>query len=183
MQKQTRRENGTPSRRPLTVGMKAPLSIFLERKEYIGATVNFKTYANSIWDKKQRENPEENRVISYNIHPAIIEWEVFDKVQEIRQQRRGRTAADKSSPFSGMAFGADCKQKLYYSTTKYFEQRQDFFTCSTHRANKDKCSGRYIRAVVLEDLVWNCMKEVISYVTRYEAYFRGKGSKNFIRVS
>ena len=144
----------------------------LERKEYIGATVNFKTYTNSIWDKKQRENPEENRVIFYNPHPAIIEQEVFDKVQEIRQQRHRRTATGKSSPFSGLVFCADCKQKLYYSTTKYFEKRQDFFICSTHRANKDKCSGHYIRAVVLEDLVWNHMKEVISYVTRYEAHFR-----------
>lgn len=144
----------------------------LERKEYIGATVNFKTYTNSIWDKKQRENPEENRVIFYNTHPAIIEQEVFDKVQEIRQQRHRRTATGKSSPFLGLVFCADCKQKLYYSTTKCFEKRQDFFTCSTHRANKDKCSGHYIRAVVLEDLVWNHMKEVISYVTRYEAHFR-----------
>lgn len=144
----------------------------LERKEYIGATVNFKTYTNSIWDKKQRENPEENRVIFYNTHPAIIEQEIFDKVQEIRQQRHRRTATGKSSPFLGLVFCADCKQKLYYSTTKYFEKRQDFFTCSTHRANKDKCSGHYIRAVVLEDLVWNHMKEVISYVTRYEAHFR-----------
>ena len=144
----------------------------LERKEYIGATVNFKTYTNSIWDKKQRENPEENRVIFYNTHPAIIEQEGFDKVQEIRQQRHRRTATGKSSPFSGLVFCADCKQKLYYSTTKYFEKRQDFFTCSTHRANKDKCSGHYIRAVVLEDLVWNHMKEVISYVTRYETHFR-----------
>ena len=144
----------------------------LERKEYIGATVNFKTYTNSIWDKKQRENPEENRVIFYNTHPAIIEQEVFYKVQEIRQQRHRRTATGKSSPFSGLVFCADCKQKLYYSTTKYFEKRQDFFICSTHRANKDKCSGHYIRAVVLEDLVWNHMKEVISYVTRYEAHFR-----------
>ena len=85
----------------------------LERKEYIGATVNFKTYTNSIWDKKQRENPEENRVIFYNTHPAIIEQEVFDKVQEIRQQRHRRTATGKSSPFSGLVFCADCKQKLY----------------------------------------------------------------------
>ena len=30
---------------------------------------------------------------------------------------------------------------LYYSTN-YFEKRQDFFICSTHRANKDKCSGK-----------------------------------------
>lgn len=31
----------------------------LERREYTGCTVNFKTYTNSIWDKKQRENPVE----------------------------------------------------------------------------------------------------------------------------
>ena len=144
----------------------------LERKEYIGATVNFKTYTNSIWDKKQRDNPEENQKIFYNTHPAIIKQEVFDKVQEIRQQRHRRTATGKSSPFSGLVFCADCKQKLYYSTTSYFEKRQDFFICSTHRANKDKCSGHYIRAVVLEDVVWKHMKEVISFVSQYEAYFR-----------
>ena len=111
----------------------------LERKEYIGATVNFKTYTNSIWDKKQRENPEENQKIFYNTHPAIIKQEIFDKVQEIRQQRHRRTATGKSSPFSGLVFCADCRQKLYYSTTNYFEKRQDFFICSTHRASKDKC--------------------------------------------
>ena len=73
--------------------------------------------------------------------------------------------------FSGLVFCNDCKQKLYYSTTSYFEKRQDFFICSTHRANKDKCSGHYIRAVVLEQIVWKHIQEVISVVTRYEAYF------------
>ncbi len=144
----------------------------LERMEYIGATVNFKTYSNSIWDKKQRANPIENQKIFYNTHPAIITQEVFDKVQEIRQQRHRRTATGKSSMFSGLVFCADCKQKLYYSTTSYFEKRQDFFICSTHRANKDKCSGHYVRAVSLEQAVWKHMEAVISFVTRYEAYFR-----------
>ena len=73
--------------------------------------------------------------------------------------------------FSGLVFCNDCKQKLYYSTTSYFEKRQDFFICSTHRVNKDKCSGHYIRAVVLEQQVWNHIQEVISIVTRHEAYF------------
>ena len=146
----------------------------LERREYTGCTVNFKTYTNSIWDKKQRENPMENRKIFYNTHPAIISLEVFDKVQEIRQQRHRRTATGKSNMFSGLVFCNDCKQKLYYSTTSYFEKRQDFFICSTHRANKDKCSGHYIRAVVLEQIVWKHIQEVISVVTRYEAYFRSE---------
>ena len=150
------------------------VAYILEYMEYTGCTVNFKTYTNSIWDKKQRETPMENRKVFYNTHPAIISLEVFDKVQEIRQQRHRRTATGKSSMFSGVVFCDDCKQKLYYSTTSYFEKRQDFFICSTHRVNKDKCSGHYIREVVLEREVWKHVQEVISVVTRYEAYFRSE---------
>ena len=76
--------------------------------------------------------------------------------------------------FSGFVFCADCKQKLYYSTSKHYEKQQDCFVCSTHRLNRDKCSGHYIRAVVLEAVVWKHMREVISVVTRYEAYFRSE---------
>ncbi len=150
------------------------VAYILEYMEYTGCTVNFKTYTNSIWDKKQRDNPIENRKVFYDTHPAIISLEVFDKVQEIRQQRHRRTATGKSNMFSGLVFCNDCKQKLYYSTTSYFEKRQDFFICSTHRTNKDKCSGHYIRAVVLENEVWKHIQEVISVVTRYEAYFRSE---------
>ena len=136
---------------------------------YIAVNDHFDT-----WDKKQRDNPVENRKVFYNTHPAIISLEVFDKVQEIRQQRHRRTATGKSNMFCGLVFCNDCKQKLYYSTTNYFEKRQDFFICSTHRTNKDKCSGHYIRAVVLEQQVWKHIQEVISVVTRYEAYFRSE---------
>lgn len=153
------------------------VAAILEYKEYTGCTVNFKTYTNSIWDKKQRDNPAENRRVFENTHPTIISLEVFDKVQQIRQQRHRRTATGKSNMFSGLVFCNDCKQKLYYSTTNYFEKRQDFFICSTHRANKDKCSGHYIRAVVLENEVWKHVQEVISVVTRYEAYFRSEMEK------
>ena len=144
----------------------------LERWEYTGCTVNFKTYTNSIWDKKQRETPIEKRAVFYNTHPAIIEQEVFDKVQEIRQQRHRRTKTGKSSLFSGMVYCADCEAKMRYCTTNYFEKRQDHFVCANYRSNTGSCSAHFIRAVVLEDLVWMHMKAVIFYVTRYEAHFR-----------
>ena len=101
----------------------------LERREYTGCIVNFKTYTNSIWDKKQRETPLENQAVFYGTHPAIIEQEVFDKVQEIRQQRHRRTKTGKSSLFSGMVYCADCGAKMRYCTTNYFEKRQDHFVC------------------------------------------------------
>ena len=62
------------------------IAVMLQRKEYIGCTVNFKTYTNSIWDKTQRLNPEENQLVFYNTHPAIVSQEVFDKVQELREK-------------------------------------------------------------------------------------------------
>ena len=61
---------------------------------------------------------------------------------------------------------------MYYCTSSKFEKRQDFFVCSTHRKNGDKCGSHYIRAVVLEELVWMHIQEVISYIECYEAHFR-----------
>ena len=144
----------------------------LERREYTGCTVNFKTYTNSIWDKKQRETPIEKQAVFYNTHPAIIEHEVFDKVQEIRQQRHRRTKTGKSSLFSGMVYCADCGAKMRYCTTNYFEKRQDHFVCANYRSNTGSCSAHFIRAVALEELVWMHMRTVISYVSRYEDHFR-----------
>nr|MBQ6241007.1 zinc ribbon domain-containing protein [Lachnospiraceae bacterium] len=37
--------------------------------------------------------------------------------------------------FSGLVFCADCKSRMYYCTTSYYEERQDHFVCSTYRKN------------------------------------------------
>ncbi len=144
----------------------------LERREYTGCTVNFKTYTNSIWDKKKRDNPEENWAIFEGTHPAIIEPEVWEKVQEIRRQRHRRTRTGKSSMFSGLIYCADCGAKMYYCTSNKYEKRQDHFVCSRYRDTAGSCTIHYIRAVVLEQMVWMHMEAVIAYVSRHEAYFR-----------
>ena len=143
-----------------------------ERQEYTGCTVNFKTYTNSIWDKKTRETPMEKRTIFHGTHPAIIEIEVFDMVQKIRQQRHRRTKTGKSNMFSGLVYCADCKAKMRYCTTSYFEERQDHFVCANYRSNTGTCSAHFIRAVVLEQMVWEHVQEVIWFILHYEAYFR-----------
>ena len=146
----------------------------LERREYMGCTVNFKTYTNSIWDKKQRDNPLEKQTVFYNTHQAIISSELFDKVQEIRQHRHRRTKTGKSSMFSGLVYCADCGAKMRYCTTSYFEKRQDHFVCGNYRSNTGSCSAHFIRAIILEDMILMHVKAVISYVIRYEDYFRSK---------
>lgn len=86
----------------------------LERRKYTGCTVNFKTYTNSIWDRKKRDNPLDKQAVFYNTHPAIIEQEVFDKVQEIRQQRHRRTKTGQYLLRLGLLCGLQAENVLLH---------------------------------------------------------------------
>jgi len=125
----------------------------LERREYTGCTVNFKTYTNSIWDKKQRDNPLEKQAVFEDAHEAIIEKDIFDKVQIIRGQRQRKTKSGCTSTFSGLMYCADCCEKLYYGATNNGKREGAFFDCSLHWKHKDKCGTHFIRESVLEHMV------------------------------
>ena len=144
----------------------------LERREYTGCTVNFKTYTNSIWDKKQHETPKDQQAIFPGTHERIIEDDVFEKVQMIRQQRHRKTKSGRSSMFSGLLFCSDCGEKLYYGATNNYKPECAFFDCSLHWKHKDKCPTHYIRESVLECMVLKHMQLVTGYILRYEDHFR-----------
>ena len=144
----------------------------LERREYTGCTVNFKTYTNSIWDKKQHETPKDQQAIFPGTHERIIEDDVFEKVQMIRQQRHRKTKSGRSSMFSGLLFCSDCGEKLYYGATNNYKPECAFFDCSLHWKHKDKCPTHYIRESVLECMVLKHMQLVTGYILRYEDRFR-----------
>ena len=144
----------------------------LERREYTGCTVNFKTFTNSIRDKKQRGNPLENQAVFPDTHERIIEDDVFEKVQEIRSQRHRMTRTGKSSIFSGMVYCADCGSKMQYGSSNNRDFSQDFFDCSLHKKNGSKCKGHFIRVKVLEGRVLSHVQRVTDYILRHENYFR-----------
>ena len=144
----------------------------IEKKEYLGHTVNFKTYKQSYKSKKKCSNPEEKHLIFENTHEAIIDVDTWERAQELRKNKRRPTRTGKSNMFSGIAYCADCGQKLYYCTSKYFESRQDHFVCSTSRKGKEECSTHFIRATILEQGVLAHLKYVIGTVASYENQFR-----------
>lgn len=143
----------------------------LERREYTGCTVNFKTYTNSIWDKKQCETPIENQAVFYGTHEAIIEVDTFDKVQQIRQQRQRKTKSGCTSTFSGLVYCADCGEKLYYGATNNGKREGAFFDCSLHWKRKDKCGTHFIRESVLERLVLRHVQLVTDYILHHRQHF------------
>ena len=74
---------------------------------------------------------------------------MFEKVQQVRQQRHRKTRTGRSSIFSGLVYCADCGEKLYYGSTSNYRTEGAFFDCSLHWKHKDKCGTHYIREAVL----------------------------------
>ncbi len=123
------------------------ISTMLEKKEYLGHIVNFKTYKQSYKIKKKLHNPEEKQMIFENTHEPIIDADTWERVQELRKNKRRPSRTGKSNMFSGIAYCADCGQKLYYCTSNYFESRQDHFVCSTSRKGRE--NAQHILSVQL----------------------------------
>ena len=151
------------------------VSAILERMEYCGHTVNFKTHRQSYKIKKTIENPPEQWKIFRNTHEAIVDEETFERVQELRRNKRRPAKTEKTNLFSGVAYCADCGEKMYYCTTQKFEERQDHFVCSTSRKKgKDVCGTHFIRAIVLEKGVLKFLQILLWYISDCEGLFREK---------
>ena len=156
----------------LNEGKKIIITI-LEKMEYLGHMVNFKTRKQSYRSKKKLENPQDQWKIFENTHEAIIDEETFARVQELRKNKRRPARTGKTNMFSGLVRCADCGEKLYYCTSNSFETRQDHFVCSTSRKKgKEVCDTHFIRAVVLEEGTLQHMRLVIQCVADYEDAFR-----------
>lgn len=147
------------------------VSNILDKQEYCGDTVNFRTTSKSFKLKKRLERPQEEWQVFENTHPAIVDRETFELVQELRLHRRRPTKSGIVSMFSGLLYCADCGEKLYYSVTGNYKREQANFFCSSYRKNSDVCSAHYIREKVIESLVLENMQRVLWYVQTYEKVF------------
>lgn len=143
----------------------------LERMEYTGCTINFKTCKKSYKSKKTLYLPPEERKIFPDTHPAIIDQETFNRVQELRQHKRRRTKTGKQGLFSGLLYCADCGAKLYFCTTNSFTPNQEHYVCSNYKSNTGTCSAHFIRELVLQDLVLDHLRQTIDFVSNYEQDF------------
>ena len=126
----------------------------LERPEYTGCTVNFKTYSKSHKLKKRLHNAPENQRIFPNTQPAIIDEQVFARVQELQEnKRRPAKQAERQGLFSGLLYCADCGSKLHFATGKNMTPQQDCYRCSRYKSNTGDCTMHFIREETLKRFV------------------------------
>ena len=151
----------------------------LDRQEYVGDTVNFRTYRQSFKLKKQLDRPQEEWKVFPNTHPAIIDRGTFALVQNLCQHRRRPTRTGAVSMFSGLLYCADCGSKLGYSATNNYKREQAYFFCSGYRKNTDLCSAHYIREKVVAQLVLGGLQRLLWYVQVYEERFAQEQMERF----
>ena len=144
----------------------------LDRQEYIGDTVNFRSTQRSFKDHTKIDLPKESWKIFKNHHEPIIDEETWNTVQRIRQNKRRPTKTGKQSIFAGHLFCKDCGAKLYYCTSNKFTPDKDFYRCSNYKNNSTKsCTSHNIKDYALRELVLDNVKKAISYISSFEDLF------------
>ena len=136
----------------------------LERMEYTGCTCNFKTYSKSYKLKKRIPNAIEDMCIFPDTQKAIVSQAQWDRVQELRKNKRRPTKAQRQGLFSGLLFCPDCGNKLHFATCKSFDGKQDHYVCSSYKSGRGTCSAHYIREDVLRELVLERIRAVNAYI-------------------
>lgn len=138
----------------------------LERMEYTGYICNFKTYSKSYKLKKQITNSVEDMAIFPDTQEAIVSQAQWDSVQELRQNKRRPTKAERQVLFAGLLFCHDCGSKLHFGACKSFDRQQDRYVFPSTRVVVALCSAHYIREDVLREIVLKRIQEVNKYIQK-----------------
>ncbi len=148
----------------------------LEKREYLGHTVNFKTRKH-FKDKKSHYVPEDEWTIFENTHEAIIDQQTFDLVQKIRGNvRRYPDGWGEAAPLTGLLYCADCGGKMYVHRTNN-GKRISQYTCSQY--TKVPC-GTLCKTQhrINEDVVLSLVSEMLKAIAEYAKHDRAE----FVRV-
>ena len=143
----------------------------MARKEYLGHTVNFKTYSKSYKHKKRIPTPEEQQVVFENTHEALIDQEDWETVQRIRAGRRRLNKQEIPALFSGLLYCADCGSLLRVHRGKNISKGQECYCCGRYRVRTKSCSMHYIREVTLAELVKDNLKQIVKMAAEDEQEF------------
>ena len=82
----------------------ATIARILEKPEYAGHTVNFRTSSQNFKSKKRKKNAQEDWLIFENTHETIVNQETFDLVQKLRETPRRIDTLGEANPLTCLLF-------------------------------------------------------------------------------
>ena len=143
----------------------------LENREYTGCLVNFKTEKPSYKMKHSIDNPIEKQAIFENHHEPIIDLQTWERVQELRKQRKRPNRYDDVGLFSGLLFCADCGHVMYQQRYQTDKRKQDCYICGSYKKRTADCTAHFIRTDLLTAGVLDNLRKVTAYAQKHEARF------------
>lgn len=149
----------------------ATVAGILDRQEYIGDTVNFKSTTRSYKDKTRINLPKEDRKIFKNTHEPIIDEYTWNIAKQLRNNRQKRAKSGKKSIFSGLLFCNDCGKKMYFQSPVVDLKAKEHYRCSSYKHDTSACTSHYISDEALQIIVLENIQRVISYMKDYEDLF------------
>lgn len=147
------------------------ISGILEHEEYIGTTVNCRSYIPSFKSKKGRENPPEKWLRFENTHERVIDRETWDIVQRIRQGKRRPTKMGEMDMLSGMVYCADCGKRHYLCRCGSWDEEQYVYTCGTYHGHKEDCSPHTVKVMALRQIVLTEIRRVTQEAKQHTEQF------------
>ena len=148
----------------------------LQKYEYLGHTVNFKTRKH-FKDKKSHYVSPDEWMIFENTHEPIIDQQTFDLVQKIRGNvRRYPDGWGDVAPLTGLMYCADCGGKMYVHRTNN-GKRISQYTCSQY--TKVPCGTLCpTQHRINEDVVLELISDLLKAIAEQANHDRAE----FIRV-
>lgn len=160
----------------------------LEKPEYMGDTVNFRTKKLSYKDKTAVKNDSDEIVVFTDTHEAIIDRKTWYMVQELRKTKRRINTEGESNPFVGKIFCADCGGKMHYRNEGKRAGRNwrglpdgsvrttpDCYNCGNYNNSHDQsekvCCSHNIQAKVIDQLVLETIQYACKSVRMDERAF------------
>lgn len=143
------------------------VAAILENVAYIGITESFKSTRLGFKSKKRIPTAKDRR--AYIENAPIIDRDIWEKVQIIRENKRRPNKSGITSMFSGLLYCADCGAKLSLATANGYAH----FRCSQYKrtSRTQNCTQHYIREDALNQLVLKQLQHFLSYLQQFERVF------------
>ena len=132
---------------------------------------DFKTTTQSYKCSKIIYNSEDKQAIFENHHEQIIDRDTWERVQELRKQRKRPNRYDEVGLFSGILFCADCGSVMYQQRYQTDKRKQDCYICGSYKKRTADCTAHFIRTDLLTAGVTENLRKVTSYAAKHEARF------------
>ena len=151
----------------------------LERPEYMGDTVNFRSHKESYKDKKAVKNSSDDILIFQDTHEPVIDRRTWYMVQELRKTVRRFDTGGEGSMLTGKLYCADCGGKMHYrrDTTRAGRDWRGIpngevqytsagFNCSTYNSSRKQYKQVCCSHSIKEDTVKQLILETIQYALK-----------------